>query len=100
MATQIDWAKRGESKEHPLRKRILAIMLDGKAISPNMLAQQLDEPLGNVSYHVAILFKDEMVVFVKGVPRRGAMEHFYRLSKAAICYTDEDGPAESSQAGS
>lgn len=81
---KIDWAKRGEAKEHKLRKRIFAIMLDGKLHSPNTLSKALGEPLGNVAYHIKILLEDETLLFIKGIPRRGAMEHFYRINKEIL----------------
>lgn len=84
MKRKIDWAKRGEANEHPLRKRILMLMLDGRLASPNLLSKELGEPLGNVSYHVNILLEDGSLVFVKGEPRRGAMEHFYEINEEAL----------------
>lgn len=62
---------------HPLRARILA-GLAGEARSPNELAAEFDEPLGNVSYHVVVLRDLGMVELVDTAPRRGAVEHFYR----------------------
>jgi DNA-binding transcriptional ArsR family regulator len=40
---------------HPLRRQILRVMPDGEATSPRELAEWLDEPLGNLSYHVRVL---------------------------------------------
>lgn len=62
---------------HPLRTRILQRLGDGVA-SPNQLSRALDEPLGNVSYHVRILLEHECIELVDTRPRRGALEHFYR----------------------
>jgi DNA-binding transcriptional ArsR family regulator len=65
---------------HPLRRKILQWMADGRKASPNELSKGLGEPLSNVAYHVR-----ELVA--RGALRpdgerqvRGAREHFYRRS--------------------
>jgi DNA-binding transcriptional ArsR family regulator len=68
---------------HPLRVRILTSLHRGIS-SPNQLAQELDEPLGNVSYHVKTLLEYDCVELVKTEPRRGAVEHFYRATERAF----------------
>jgi DNA-binding transcriptional ArsR family regulator len=61
---------------HPLRLRMLTL-LNQKVASPSELAQELDEPLGNVSYHMRFLADLKMVKLVRTEPRRGAVEHYY-----------------------
>jgi DNA-binding transcriptional ArsR family regulator len=73
---------------HPLRVRILTSLHKGVS-SPNQLAQELDEPLGNVSYHVKTLLEFDCVELVKTEPRRGAVEHFYRATERAF-FSDSD----------
>jgi DNA-binding transcriptional ArsR family regulator len=68
---------------HPLRVRILTSLHRGIS-SPNQLAQELGEPLGNVSYHVKTLLEYDCVELVKTEPRRGAVEHFYRATERAF----------------
>lgn len=68
---------------HPLRVKILTELHKGIS-SPNQLAQQLGEPLGNVSYHVKTLLEYDCVELVKTEPRRGAVEHFYRATERAF----------------
>jgi DNA-binding transcriptional ArsR family regulator len=68
---------------HPLRVRILSSLHRGIS-SPNQLAQELGEPLGNVSYHVKTLLEYDCVELVKTEPRRGAVEHFYRATDRAF----------------
>lgn len=68
---------------HPLRVRILSSLHKGIS-SPNQLAQELGEPLGNVSYHVKTLLEYDCVELVKTEPRRGAVEHFYRATDRAF----------------
>jgi DNA-binding transcriptional ArsR family regulator len=62
---------------HPLRAHVLAI-LNERVASPNQIANELDEPLGNVSYHVKALADMGCIELVNTQPRRGAIEHFYR----------------------
>jgi len=73
---------------HPLRVRILTSLHRGIS-SPNQLAQELDEPLGNVSYHVKTLLEYDCVELVKTEPRRGAVEHSYRATERAF-FSDAD----------
>jgi hypothetical protein len=46
--------------------------------SPSELAAELNEPLGNVAYHVRMLERLECIELVRTTPRRGALEHHYR----------------------
>jgi DNA-binding transcriptional ArsR family regulator len=68
---------------HPLRVQILTSLHKGIS-SPNQLSQELDEPLGNVSYHVKTLLEYDCVELVKTEPRRGAVEHFYCATERAF----------------
>jgi DNA-binding transcriptional ArsR family regulator len=61
---------------HPLRTRILAA-LEGRTASPSELAEELDAPLGVVSYHVRRLAALGLLKLEKRIPRRGAVEHYY-----------------------
>ena len=63
---------------HPLRVRILGA-LEHRTASPTELADELGAPLGNVSYHVRQLARLGLVKLVSETPRRGAVEHHYRL---------------------
>jgi DNA-binding transcriptional ArsR family regulator len=62
---------------HPLRFRIL-VVLNQKVASPSEIADELDEPLGNVAYHTKILAENGAIEQVRTAPVRGALEHFYR----------------------
>lgn len=89
----INYARIGEALIHPTQRRILeaALVFEGP-VSPKMLAEWTREPLGNVSYHVGILAgvrKDSpfaecpILELVDTAQRRGAVEHFYRLTRKA-----------------
>jgi DNA-binding transcriptional ArsR family regulator len=62
---------------HPLRVRILASIADLGSASPRQLADVLEEPLGNVSYHVRTLHAGGLIRPNGTRPVRGALEHFY-----------------------
>jgi DNA-binding transcriptional ArsR family regulator len=64
---------------HPLRVRILWI-LGERVASPNEMANELDEPLGNVSYHVKVLETSDCIEEVRNEPRRGAVEHYFKAT--------------------
>ena len=71
-----------EALSHPLRVEILnRFHIADTALSPKLLAQSLGEPLTNVSYHVRQLEEKQMIALVDSTPRRGALEHFYELSR-------------------
>jgi DNA-binding transcriptional ArsR family regulator len=73
---------------HPLRVQIL-IILNEKVASPNMLAQQLDESLNLVAYHVRVLEKYDCIELIDTKQRRGATEHFYRATRRQFLSDDE-----------
>ena len=52
-------------------------MLDERVASPRQLADELDAPLQNVSYHVRELAKLGLIKLVRTTQRRGAIEHHY-----------------------
>ncbi len=72
---------------HPLRARILSA-LEQRTASPRELADELEAPLGNVSYHVRRLLDLELIRLVRETPRRGAIEHHYEATDG-IRVTDQ-----------
>lgn len=68
--------KLAKALAHPLRTRILAALED-RTSSPSELAEELDVPLGVLSYHVRRLTALGFLKLVRRVPRRGAVEHYY-----------------------
>jgi DNA-binding transcriptional ArsR family regulator len=73
---------------HPLRVRMLTL-LNQKVASPSELADELDEPLGNVSYHMRFLADLKMVKLVRTEPRRGAVEHYYEALEPPLISDDD-----------
>jgi len=72
---------------HPLRGRILGILEERRA-SPRELADELGQPLGNVSYHVRTLLALKLIRLVKKTPRRGSIEHYYEAVATASMLSD------------
>jgi len=65
---------------HELRRRIMRLMSDGRKASPRDIADELEEKLSNVAYHVRILV-DARALRPAGTKQvRGAQQHFYRWS--------------------
>ena len=69
--------KQMKALAHPLRQQLL-IALSERVASPSELAEELGEPLGNVSYHVRMLVDLGCIELVSTTPRRGALEHHYK----------------------
>jgi DNA-binding transcriptional ArsR family regulator len=77
--TEIDDPRLVKGMAHPLRIHILRILQDRTA-SPSELADKLDAPLGNVSYHVRFLARVGLIELSGTQPRRGAVEHYYKAA--------------------
>src|SRR4051794_19860648 len=73
---------------HPLRVRMLPL-LNQRVSSPSEIAEELDEPLGNVSYHMRFLADLKMVKLVRTEPRRGAVEHYYEALEPPLISDDD-----------
>src|ERR1700733_994955 len=73
---------------HPLRAKCLTILSDRTA-SPTELAKDLNEDVGNVSYHVKQLLKMGAIELAGERPVRGAVEHFYRAIKRPVMSDEE-----------
>jgi DNA-binding transcriptional ArsR family regulator len=73
---------------HPLRMSILGV-LNQKVASPSDVADELGEPLANVSYHFHKLKDLGCIELVETKPRRGALEHYYRALERPF-FRDQD----------
>lgn len=62
---------------HKIRIEALSMMNDGK-VSPNEIAEFLNEDLSSVSHHIRSLFNDGSIESAGTAKRRNAVEHFYR----------------------
>jgi DNA-binding transcriptional ArsR family regulator len=74
---------------HPTRVGVMSVLVEGPA-SPRQMAEAIDEPLNNVTYHVKQL-RDLGCIELDRVERRAGgrvLERFYRASQRA--YFDDD----------
>lgn len=78
-----DATRMAKALSHPIRTKILG-RLNEDVASPNMLAQEMGESLGVVSYHVRALLDLDCIELVDTQPRRGAIEHYYRATQRAM----------------
>jgi len=62
---------------HPVRRQAMSIF-DNEVASPKELAARLGLSIPSVSYHVGILRDLGLIKVVREVPRRGAVEHYYK----------------------
>jgi len=81
--TDINDPRLVKAMAHPLRVQILSV-LEQRVASPRELSDELDAPLGNVSYHVRTLSSLGLIKLVKKTPRRGAIEHYYEARGRAV----------------
>jgi hypothetical protein len=74
------WVK---AMAHPSRGKILDLLRKQGKLSPTAAVTRLDgESLGTISYHFRHLAKLGLVEVCDTIPRRGAIEHVYRLTAA------------------
>ena len=73
----------GRVLAHPTRVALLRELDSIGEASPSVLAGRLREPLGRVSYHIRALSGWEVVELTGTTPRRGALEHHYRVARSA-----------------
>lgn len=70
-----------EGLAHPLRRRILRLMMaERREVTPRELAERLEEPLSVLSYHVRVLEQCDAVRLTRTKRVRGATQHFYRCT--------------------
>ena len=81
--------RRIEAMSHPLRARILRMLVERGVMSPAQLSRELKAELSDVSYHVRRLDVLECAELVNTQPVRGALEHFYRATERHLIDTDE-----------
>ena len=73
----------GRVLAHPTRVALLRELDSMGEASPHVLADLLREPLNRVSYHIRALRDWEVLELTATTPRRGALEHHYRVARSA-----------------
>lgn len=71
------WAK---AMTHPVRGTILRLLREHGELSPTRAADMEKQPLGTFSYHFRQLAKLGLIEVSATIPRRGALEHVYRVA--------------------
>jgi hypothetical protein len=101
MSTAFDWEFLAKQAIHPTKLRILAAMSGDTPVnkgkkpgkkheeevpgwSPNMISKEINEPLGNVSYHVRRMLDMGYLRATGAFTVRGTLEHFYVLQKRVL----------------
>lgn len=69
---------------HFLRLRIWIGITEIGPVSPNELSEILGEDLQDVSYHTRVLAKYDCIELAYTKQRRGATEHFYRVTERSV----------------
>lgn len=75
--TEIDDPRLVKALGHPLRVSILTALAE-RTMSPSELADELEVPLPNLSYHFRQLVDLDLLELKSTRQRRGAIEHYYR----------------------
>lgn len=73
---------------HPLRANVLYVLTERTA-SPKEIADELGEPIPNVSHHAKRLVQLGCAELVDKRQVRGAIEHFYRATERSLVNTEE-----------
>lgn len=71
---------------HPVRVECMGILLE-RVASPSELAEELELPIQNVSYHIRELEKLGCIELVRTEKKR-SVEHFYRVVKRLLIDAD------------
>ena len=80
MTTPLHWERVARAETHPTKLAVLAALSAREPASPSDVAEMTGERLGNVAYHVRALVAAGLLVLDRTEPRRGAVEHYYRLA--------------------
>jgi DNA-binding transcriptional ArsR family regulator len=78
----IDWKGVVDATLHPMQVRILEEAASRDRLSPVQFRES-ETSVSLVAYHFRALFKAGLLERAGTAPRRGATEHFYRLSRHA-----------------
>jgi len=74
----------GKALTHRTRRAIVLAFWKKDELTPKQIADALDEGVGHVSYHIAVLRRMDPPVLMLSRTRKvnGATEHFYRVNNA------------------
>jgi hypothetical protein len=78
----VDWRHVVRATLHPMQVEILEAAAATDRLSPVQF-QSAGDSVSRVAYHFRALLKAGLLERAGTAPRRGATEHFYRLSRTA-----------------
>jgi DNA-binding transcriptional ArsR family regulator len=86
---ELDWRAIAAAGMHKISLDILELLAlaagdEDPARSPKDFADTLGVPLGVASYHVRMLPDRGLIYEARTEPRRGALQHWYRLTTTAV----------------
>ncbi len=82
MAGAVDWRRVAEAALHPTQVEILEALAACDRLSPVQFSSNA-EAVSRIAYHFRALRKVGLLEPAGSKQRRGATEHYYRLSKKA-----------------
>jgi DNA-binding transcriptional ArsR family regulator len=82
LAGNIDWRAVADATLHPMQVRIIEEAASRDRLSPVQF-REAGTSVSLVAYHFRALLKAGLLERAGTAPRRGATEHFYRLSRRA-----------------
>lgn len=88
MTPELDSARIAVALGNQTRVKLLEALKGGEEKSPAMLSIELNEPIGNCSYHLKVLGRLGAVEETRNQPVRGAVEHFYRSTGTLSVMSD------------
>jgi predicted MarR family transcription regulator len=82
----LDWSELAPRLLHPMQVAIIEALLHmDRALSPVELSRMIEAgSLNNIAYHVRRLAKLDVLELTTTTPRRGAVEHHYRLKGMSV----------------
>lgn len=78
--TKVKWERFAEAMVHEVPVAIVRMLENEPVLSPKEIAMRLKMPIGRVSYHVRLLAEKNVITLARVEPRRGALEHYYKLA--------------------
>lgn len=78
---RLDWRAIAESVLTETAVQVLELAAKRDEISAKDAAEELELPIANVSYHVRRLAALGFLEATRQEPRRGAIQHYYRLAR-------------------
>lgn len=83
MTGTVDWRRVAEAALHPVQLEILKAVAACDRLSPVQFCCKDGQDVSRVAYHFRALKRLGLLEVAGSAPKRGAIEHFYRLAPDA-----------------